>query len=183
LIVDEPWAVTTCLETLAYAERSRLDTSDPALWAVAAETNAKVGQRYELAYARFREAEALLEQRVDRARAVASLTEAWELARAMDLPPLTAEVEQLAQRARIPLEAAAAPAAAHVGDDLGLTPRELEVLGQLALGRTDREIAEALFISKKTASVHVSNLLRKLDVGSRIAAGKIGRDHGLAATA
>ena len=46
------------------------------------------------------------------------------------------------------------------------------MLGQLAAGRTDREIAESLFISKKTASVHVSNLLRKLDVANRVEAGK-----------
>ena len=66
-----------------------------------------------------------------------------------------------------------------VGADLGLTPREVEVLGQLAAGRTDREIAEALFISKKTASVHVSNLLRKLDVANRVEAGKVGQAHRL----
>ena len=63
--------------------------------------------------------------------------------------------------------------------DLGITPREVEVLGQLAAGRTDREIAELLFISKKTASVHVSNLLRKLDVANRVEAGKIGQAHGM----
>ena len=55
------------------------------------------------------------------------------------------------------------------------------MLGHLTAGSTDREIAEALFISKKTASVHVSNLLRKLEAGSRIEAGKIGRAHGLGA--
>jgi DNA-binding NarL/FixJ family response regulator len=66
-----------------------------------------------------------------------------------------------------------------VGSDLGLTPREVEVLGLLAQGRTDREIAELLFISRKTASVHVSNLLRKLEVASRIEAGRIGQAHGL----
>jgi DNA-binding NarL/FixJ family response regulator len=43
------------------------------------------------------------------------------------------------------------------------------------VGRTDREIAETLYISKKTASVHVSNLLRKLDVANRVEAGKVGQ--------
>ena len=66
-----------------------------------------------------------------------------------------------------------------VAADLGLTPREVEVLGQLAAGRTDGEIAEALFISKKTASVHVSNLLRKLEVANRVEAGRIGQAQGL----
>ena len=87
----------------------------------------------------------------------------------------------LAQRARIALHdvGAAEPApGSTVAADLGLTPREVEVLGQLAAGRTDREIAELLFISKKTVSVHVSNLLRKLDVANRVEAGRIGQASG-----
>ena len=74
---------------------------------------------------------------------------------------------------------AASANASTLGNDLGLTPREVEVLGLLAQGRTDREIAERLFISRKTASVHVSNLLRKLDVAGRVEAGRIGQAHGL----
>ena len=50
---------------------------------------------------------------------------------------------------------------------LGLTPREAEVLALVAAGRTNREIGAELFISEKTASVHVSNILRKLGVPSR----------------
>ncbi len=49
----------------------------------------------------------------------------------------------------------------------GLTPRETEVLAHLVANRTNAEIAEALFISEKTVSVHVSNLLRKTETGSR----------------
>ena len=67
-----------------------------------------------------------------------------------------------------------------MADDLGLTPREVEVLGQLAASRTDREIADRLFISKKTVSVHVSKLLRKLEVTNRVEAGRIGQAHGCA---
>ena len=52
-------------------------------------------------------------------------------------------------------------------DELGLTPREREVLALVADGRTNRQIAEALFISAKTASVHVSNILAKLRVTNR----------------
>jgi DNA-binding NarL/FixJ family response regulator len=62
-----------------------------------------------------------------------------------------------------------------LGGDLGLTPREVEVLGHLAAGLTDGEIAELLFISKKTVSVHVSNVLRKLGVANRVEAGKVGQ--------
>jgi len=53
------------------------------------------------------------------------------------------------------------------GDELGLTPREREVLALVAEGRTNRQIADALFISDKTASVHVSNILAKLGVANR----------------
>jgi DNA-binding NarL/FixJ family response regulator len=49
----------------------------------------------------------------------------------------------------------------------GLTERELEVLRLVAVGRSNRDIAAELFISPKTASVHVSNILGKLGVSSR----------------
>jgi DNA-binding NarL/FixJ family response regulator len=92
--------------------------------------------------------------------------------------PLKERIERLAQRARIPLDEVDHTEPANgstLAGDLGLTPREVEVLAQLAVGRTDREIAETLYISKKTASVHVSNLLRKLDVANRVEAGKVGQ--------
>jgi DNA-binding CsgD family transcriptional regulator len=50
---------------------------------------------------------------------------------------------------------------------LGLTGRERDVLRLVAAGRSNRQIAEELFISPKTASVHVSNILAKLDVSGR----------------
>ena len=96
----------------------------------------------------------------------------------MGATPFRAKVERLAERARItlaPAEPAAASTTRSVAEDLGLTPREVEVLAQLAKGRTDRQIAEELFISKKTASVHVSNLLRKLDAANRVEAAEIGQ--------
>ncbi len=58
--------------------------------------------------------------------------------------------------------------------DLGLTSRELEVLRLVAVGRNNRDIAAELFISAKTASVHVSNiLLAKLGARSRVEAAAI----------
>ncbi|MET9798171.1 helix-turn-helix transcriptional regulator [Nocardiopsis alba] len=62
----------------------------------------------------------------------------------------------------------------------GLTPREVEVLRLLAEGATNARIAEALFISPKTASVHVSNILAKLDVPNRATAGAQARRLGVA---
>lgn len=60
-----------------------------------------------------------------------------------------------------------------------LSSRELEVLGHLAQGLTNPEIAERLVISEHTAHRHVSNILRKLDVPSRTAAASLAGRHGL----
>jgi DNA-binding NarL/FixJ family response regulator len=89
--------------------------------------------------------------------------------------PLSDDIALLARRARIGLgDDADASAAGHAGDGgtserdrLGLTAREFEVLRLVAAGRSNREIAGELFISVKTASVHVSNILGKLGVASR----------------
>ncbi|HEY8583852.1 MAG TPA: response regulator transcription factor, partial [Capillimicrobium sp.] len=62
---------------------------------------------------------------------------------------------------------------------LGLTVREREVLELLALGRTNREIGETLFMAEKTASVHVSRILAKLDVRSRTEAAAVAHRLGL----
>jgi DNA-binding CsgD family transcriptional regulator len=61
----------------------------------------------------------------------------------------------------------------------GLTAREVEVLGLIASGRTNRAIAEALFISEKTVARHVSNIFTKLGLGSRSAATAYAYEHGL----
>lgn len=59
--------------------------------------------------------------------------------------------------------------------DLGLTAREVEVLALVAAGRTNRQIAEELFIAVKTASAHVSSVLLKLGAANRSEAGAIAR--------
>jgi DNA-binding NarL/FixJ family response regulator len=152
------------------------------LWAAAADLWDASGEVYEAAYCRWRQAEALLESRAGRREATDCLQAAWQTASRIGAHPLRTRIEQLAQRARITLrEIDLSSPVSTVADDLGLTPRELEILGQLADGMTDREIAEALFISKKTASVHVSNVLHKLDVTNRVEAGRVGQAHGLGA--
>jgi DNA-binding NarL/FixJ family response regulator len=81
-----------------------------------------------------------------------------------------AEVKALAKRARLRLDPdATAPATEPPtpAEDLGLTPREAEVLALVAAGRSNGQIAQALYISPKTASVHVSNILAKLGVHTR----------------
>jgi DNA-binding NarL/FixJ family response regulator len=64
----------------------------------------------------------------------------------------------------------------------GLTPRELEVLGLVAAGHTNREIGAALFMSEKTASVHVSRILSKLGVRTRTQAAAVATRAGLGST-
>jgi DNA-binding NarL/FixJ family response regulator len=92
--------------------------------------------------------------------------------------PLRTEVEDLARRARLDLAAGAADPSpererASPLDQLGLTTREQEVLALVAAGRTNREIAQALFISPKTATVHVSHILAKLGVRGRVEAAAV----------
>jgi DNA-binding CsgD family transcriptional regulator len=78
------------------------------------------------------------------------------------------------------LEAASAAAVGPAPSRHGLTHREREVLGLLVAGCTDREIAERLFISRRTAATHVASIFRKLDVNSRAAAAAYAVRHGLA---
>jgi DNA-binding NarL/FixJ family response regulator len=90
--------------------------------------------------------------------------------------PLTRQIRQLAQRARITLTTAepAPPPESSIGiARFGLTERELAVLRLLGQGHTNTEIGRMLFISPKTASVHVTNILRKLGAGSRVQAATI----------
>jgi DNA-binding CsgD family transcriptional regulator/tetratricopeptide (TPR) repeat protein len=169
--------IATCI-----AEQSRLSQSDAALWAEAVSLCDASHEVYPATYCRWRQAEALLESRIGRREAADCLLVAWQTASRIGAIPLRMRIEQLAQRARITLRTdvsvdLASPSSP--GSDLGLTPREVEILGQLADGLTDREIAEALFISKKTASVHVSNVLHKLGVSNRVEAGRVGQAHGL----
>jgi DNA-binding CsgD family transcriptional regulator len=98
----------------------------------------------------------------DRDGAADRLRQAAALAGELGAAPLTEEIAILARRARIGLEGSAAPAGGS-----GLTGRELEVLRLVAAGRSNRDIANELFISPKTASVHVSNILGKLGAASR----------------
>jgi DNA-binding NarL/FixJ family response regulator len=118
-------------------------------------------------------------ERLDRAiapaRARLSETDfaaAWAAGRALALDQAIAEAMAVADTVT-----ASAPDTNPAAD--GLTPRELEVLRLLAAGRSDREIAAALFISRKTVGVHVSHILAKLDVPSRGAAVAHAHRHGL----
>jgi DNA-binding CsgD family transcriptional regulator len=160
----------------AEAEWSRVTgPSDPERWARSADVWEALRFPWPAAYARWRQAEALLAQGASRNTAGAILAKAWTLASVFGARLLVAEIDSLARRARIELAPppregepdSPAQQPTTVTDELGLTPREREVLALVADGRTNRQIAEALFISEKTASVHVSNILAKLGVANR----------------
>ena len=170
----------------ARAEAARAEGApDPALYAAAAEAWSALERPYPAALARFKEAEAHL-RAGDRDATVAAAREALETTRRLGARWLAEEVEGLAARARLRLEGAAPAAeAAPEADEaaFGLTPRELQVLALLAGGATNREIGAQLFMAEKTASVHVSRILSKLDVRSRTEAAAVAHRHGLEAVA
>jgi DNA-binding CsgD family transcriptional regulator len=170
--------------TTAAAERTRQQgASDPAAWAAAIAAWERLGQPYRLAYACYRQAEALLAAG-NRDTAAMVLRRAAEITGRLGARPLDAEVQTLARRARLDLAPHAAATALASGAStpaaqLGLTPREAEVLALVAAGRSNRQIAQQLFISPKTASVHVSNILAKLGVAGRVEAAAIAHRQGL----
>ena len=63
--------------------------------------------------------------------------------------------------------------------ELGVTPRELEILGLIAQGLSNREIAETLFVSENTVKTHSSRLFDKLSAKRRTQAVQIGKEFGL----
>jgi DNA-binding CsgD family transcriptional regulator len=151
---------------LCEAEASRFEgLGDPGAWATAARLFEELPQKYPTAYARFREAEALLSTRRDSSRARVSLREAHAAALTMGAAPLRGAIEELALRARVDLRRDAGTS--RQAAPAGLTAREREILALVATGLTNRQIGERLFITEKTASHHVSNVLAKLGVRGR----------------
>ena len=175
-----PEAVAHAVTCAAEVKRAE-GAGDPAAWARAVEAWDRLGRPYPAAYARWREAEALLETGAGRAEAAASLRAAAQTARELGAAPLLAETEALARRARIDLaQEATAPPGEQDEDDLELTAREREVLELLADGLTNKQIGAQLFISDRTAGVHVSRILSKLGAANRSEAAAIAHRLGLA---
>ena len=171
--------VVAAYESLCRGEEARAaGDPDPEVWAAAARRWTALDQPYPAAYGRFREAEAVLAGRARSTRAAAALRAAHDAALRLGAEPFRGDVEALAQRARLDLSPPATeptrkPHDAGRGANGALdalTPRERDVLSLLVEGRTNKEVAAALFISEKTASVHVSHILTKLGVRSRVQA-------------
>ena len=170
---------------LARAELARCrGEARPDVWRAIAETLDAMPRPVEAAYARFREAEAGLAARTSRTDVAAALRGAHAVAARLGATPLAADVATLARLARIDLEVVGSEPETHPSlAGLGLTDREAEVLRLVAGGWTNQQIADALFIARKTASVHVSNILGKLGVDSRVEAAAIAHRLGFGAGA
>jgi DNA-binding CsgD family transcriptional regulator len=122
-----------------------------------------------------------LEPRVDLAQELLShgcrdegrevLVDCWTAAHEMGAGGVEQRIVRLATRTRVPLP----ESASSEGPLARLTPREREVLEQLAKGATNKAIAAELVITEKTASVHVSNVLAKLGVENRGEAAALAR--------
>ncbi|MFC6918019.1 LuxR C-terminal-related transcriptional regulator [Cellulomonas gelida] len=91
----------------------------------------------------------------------------------MGAVPLATAIRELARRGRLAL-----PGARTAGSDV-LTAREAEVLELVAQGLSNNQIGRRLFISGKTVSVHVSNVLAKLEVSGRAEAVDVAHRRGL----
>jgi DNA-binding NarL/FixJ family response regulator len=147
-----------------------------------------LNQPWPTAYARWRFAESILLARDqppnDRAVPQRLLRDAHTAAAELGAKPLLADIQDLASRARIDLtiddvDPLSAETEFVQAVPFDLTPRELSVLGLVAEGYSNGRIGNELFISTKTASVHVSNILRKLGASNRIEAAAIATKAGI----
>ena len=183
---------TTPADAPGWVERLRARAAElaghdsVAHWRTSADAFARCELAVESAWSRFGLARALLDSS-QRDEAATHLNDIHEFAQKLGSEPLLARVTTLARRGRISLRSGS-PTPREIdltdrasgSDELGLSDREIEVLQLLADGRTNREIGEELFISTRTASVHVSNILRKLGVTNRGEAAAVAHRRGLA---
>jgi DNA-binding CsgD family transcriptional regulator/tetratricopeptide (TPR) repeat protein len=153
---------------------------DPAEYARAAAAWDEVGRPEPAARMRWREAEAHANAG-DREAALEPARAAHATAVALGARWLRGEIERLATRARLKLAPVGDEPQPREEDPFGLTAREREVLALLADGATNREIGATLFMAEKTASVHVSRILMKLNARSRTEAAAVAHRHGLVA--
>lgn len=184
---EHPFFVTATAEGVEWvAELNRCrGVTEPELWLPVARRWRTLGRPHRAAYAWWRAAQALLHLG-RRGPAASALAEAHQLSD--QHVPLTDAINQLARFSRIqlrtPSEAADAGAShqRQAEAPFGLTSRELDVLRLLTDGLTNAEIGTRLYMSPKTASVHVSAILRKLQAANRVHAATIAERLGLTHT-
>jgi DNA-binding CsgD family transcriptional regulator len=165
------------LLALCEAERARgAGTASSDRWRRTVDAFDALGAVPQRAYARVRLAEQMLTESAARSQAADTLNEAVSLLADVPRSPIRALADQVAHRARLHLaERPDNEIERRRQSRFGLTEREADVLRLLAEARTNREIGEALFISPKTASVHVTSIMRKLGVRRRADAARLAR--------
>jgi DNA-binding CsgD family transcriptional regulator len=163
---DDPPPESLAFRAMLLAELSRTrGERAPEPWRAAAERFRAIGAVYTAAQAELRAVEALVLSGGRPAEVARALRAVHTVALAVGSPPFMDEVLSMGRRTGIRLGTDGPEIDAVT--DLGLTSRELEVLRLLADGRTNRQIGEELFITAKTASVHVSRILTKLGAANR----------------
>jgi DNA-binding CsgD family transcriptional regulator len=174
--------VERALSSTARAELQRAaGHADPPAYGRAATAWDELGRPEPAARMRWREAEAHVAAG-DHAAAAEAARTAHAIATRLGAGWLRAEIERLAARARLSLGSEVAEGDEPEPPPFGLTARERQVLALLAEGATNREIGATLFMAEKTASVHVSRILVKLNARSRTEAAAVAHRHGLAGT-
>ena len=164
------------------ARRIRGAGSVDLAWASVADAWSSLQRPYRVAYARWRQGQALLG--TDARAATVALGQAWHIALRLGAKPMLGDLRRTARGGGVRLvEPTPADRPRSSSGPFGLSPRELEVLGLIAAGRSNREIAEELYISKSTAGVHVSNILGKLGVRSRVEATRLAITEGIVGAA
>jgi DNA-binding NarL/FixJ family response regulator len=173
------------MAAMCRAEVARFDERDAdQAWGAVAATFEAIDRPYPAAYARFRQAAAILRDRGSRPEAASALGSARATAARLGAAPMLGEIDRLARQARLEVAASdrptgvdgSTPTSAATHD---LTEREVEVLSLIAAGWSNQQIADALFISRKTASVHASHIFDKLGAANRIDAAAIARSMGI----
>jgi DNA-binding NarL/FixJ family response regulator len=137
------------------------------LWQRAVEAWDATGQVHEQAWALVKLARCMLASPTERRSAGTVLQAAQAIGIRLGAGPVLEAVSEVAGRARLDITASTSSSTGARSHPQGLTAREIQVLQCVAMGLSNDQIADELFISPKTASVHVSHILRKLDVRSR----------------
>jgi DNA-binding CsgD family transcriptional regulator/tetratricopeptide (TPR) repeat protein len=175
---DPIWVAYRAM-TVAETSRCHGSAGQVVAWEQAASSCQAIGFRWFEAMAQWRLAQALLSEGAARGLVAEPLRQAHATALELGAAPLVEETLLLATVARISLDEPDVPLQQNQPDLPAplatLTSREREVLSHLVAGRTNAEIARDLFISHKTVSVHVTNVLRKTGTANRIEAAALAR--------
>jgi DNA-binding CsgD family transcriptional regulator len=173
--IDEPrrnrgWTAIVPAETArCHAAENEADA-----WLHAREVYREIRFPWEEAYCGWRLARALVRLDAPRKEVRDALRAAYPIVERLGAEPLKTQIEAVARAAHVPLDAVE-EVTLDLPDQGLLSEREREVLEHIIAGRTNSEIAAALFISEKTAGAHVSNILRKTQTRNRVEAAAWGQ--------